>query len=94
MAEPASACDCAGELSRIAAALERIATATEGMNTHIAHLDSLGSSDSEGIRARHVCVECGPKGFQKAILVNALKQSNQLDNCISEFNNPTAIPGL
>lgn len=61
--------------------------------TDIGALKDRGVNENVGIVVRHVCVPC-QSGLDRAVLVNALKQGNQLQNVIKELNSPTDIPGL
>lgn len=65
----------------------------DALQQNINHIDYLASTDSEGIRT-YSCRQCGGNTFSRAVLVNSLKQANQLENCIDEFENPTPVPGL
>jgi len=76
------------------------------IDTHIASIDErilsieelangaktpAGNGDT-GIAVRHTSSEMG--GFRRAMIVNSLRGSQQLENVVEEYQNPSEVPGL
>lgn len=84
--------------------LEAMLAKLTSIDTHITNIDAKITSIEELANGQKTPGDAGGistegrasavQGFQRALIVNALKTSNQLDNVISEFNSPTTVPGL
>lgn len=77
----------------IESVLTDIENTLNGIESDIRVLKQRGEDESVGIVVRQTCNPC-IGGFERAVLVNALRQGEQLENVVKEVNNPTPLPKL